>query len=308
MSFVFFNIEKFLESRGIYYRTEGKNISRNWIGIDCIYCGGEGQHLGIHREHKTLSCFQCGKKTNLFSFIKDLEQCSNREVGLIIKEFSDYSQEIKIIERTYNDKVVFPSRIEWKVTGKAAEFLEKRNFDKKHIEIKYNVGMTRKLSYLVAGGQRLSFDNRLIIPMTYKNKLISYTGRDYFDKKDPKYLNPVIEAVKVPTSSVVYNTHTVKNKQCVLVEGVTDVWRMGDGCISLQGITFTEFQLWLIMKLQLKRIVILFDEGARKNARKLADRLSLFIPDVQYTALKHGDPAELEESEAKYIKYQLIKR
>jgi len=305
MSFVFFDLKQYFDSRGVYYREEGKNVSRNWLGIDCIYCGGEGQHLGVHKEHKTFSCFQCGRTTNLWGFIRDFENCSNSDVAQIIKEFSNYSQEMEIIERKKSDDVIFPSNIEWSISGIAKKFLENRGFDPVKIQNEYGVGMTRKLSVLEERERKLSYDNRLIIPFLYDRKLVSYTGRDYFDTKDPKYLNPFLEAVRVPTASAVYNTHSVK-KKCIIVEGVTDVWRMGEGCISLQGITFTKYQLWVLSKLDLDRVVILFDKGASENARKLANRLSLFIPDVQYTVLKEGDPAELEDSEARHIKYDLI--
>lgn len=306
MSFVFFDAKAYLEDKNIYVRTEGKNISKGWIGIDCPYCQGTGQHFGINEVNKTCSCFQCGTKTHMFEVIKLLEQCNNRRVFEIIEEYSDYTGEIKYIERKKADEVLLPSGIEWKISGIAAKYLEERNFDPEKIQKQYNIGMTRKPSMLEKAKQVQYFTNRIIIPMMQENKLVTYTGRDYLYTKDPKYLNPLVEAVKVPTSSMVYNINNIKNKKAIILEGVTDVWRMGKGTISLQGITWTEYQIWLITRLKLSRAVILFDKGAERQARKLARRLSLHIDEVFYTNIKDGDPAELSEQEARKIKYDLI--
>jgi DNA primase len=308
MPLTFFDAKAYLEDKHIYVRTSGKNISKGWIGIDCPFCGGLGQHLGIHKMNKVFSCFQCGKTGNMFELIQLFDNCSKKTVFDIIRKYSDYTGEVEFIERRQSaDKSVFPSQVYWKkITGKACEYLEERNFDPEKIHREYKIGFTRKCAELSFEEQKLNFDNRIIIPMFMENKIVSYTARDYFNCRDPKYLNPLVECVEVPTASMVYNLHTVRNGKALIVEGVTDAWRMGRGAISLQGITFSEYQLWVLMKLNLTRTVVLYDQGAEEKAQKLATRLSLFIPDVSYTILEEDDPASLSDQEAQYLKHELI--
>ena len=137
------------------------------------------------------------------------------------------------------------------------------------------------------------------------NELVSYTARDFTGKREPKYKHPFLEATIIPPSSCIYNIDTVKDK-CIILEGGTDVWRMGDETISLQGIETTKEQVRYLSEAGIKKAVIMFDSGKDDKARKLGYALSSVIPEIKIASLDSGDPGELSEEDAIKIKHELL--
>jgi hypothetical protein len=94
----------------------------------------------------------------------------------------------------------------------------------------------------------------------------------------------------------------------LVLEGVTDVWRMGDGAVATMGDKWTSKQLHLLKNL--KRCFILFDaeEEAQENADKLGHNLSITVPDVHVLGLEYGDPADISPDDAKSIRKEIFGR
>jgi hypothetical protein len=99
---------------------------------------------------------------------------------------------------------------------------------------------------------------------------------------------------------------TVKDR-CIVLEGPTDVWRMGDECVSIQGIEYTKKQVRYLVEMNLEKVVIMFDAGKEEKAEEFAEELYQFIPVVKVAKMEFGDPGELSPSEAVKIKNQLLR-
>jgi hypothetical protein len=136
-------------------------------------------------------------------------------------------------------------------------------------------------------------------------KLVSYTARDYTERRDPRYQHPFLEACIIPPSSAVYNIDTVKDK-CIIFEGPTDVWRWGAGTVSIQGIEYTKEQLRFLVEKDIEQCWIGFDAGKEDKAEKLGAQLEPFFPQVNILSFKHGDPAEVSTENALKIKHHLF--
>ncbi len=298
-----FDIFKFLDHYNIPYTEYGKNIGNSWFALEeCPFCQGGGNHFGINIQSKGYSCFICGEKGAPPNLVKELLRVSYGEALGIIKEFFNGDLEFDIKET--GDKVIFPSGV-IPLAKSGGDYLRSRNFDPIYIRDKYQVQQTSGHSILNHAGHKSDFKYRLILPIYMNRKLVSYTGRDYTGLTDIRYKHVFIEACIIPPSSCLYNMDTVKDK-CIIVEGITDVWRMGDGVISLQGIKYTKEQIRYLVDKDLKKVVILFDSGKEDEARKLAKILSSLIPVVQVAHLPEGDPGELSDIEAVKIKHQLL--
>jgi len=299
-----FDLLKFLDDHNIDYKESGKNIGRNWIGIsECIFCSAGGYHLGIHKQSKSVSCFVCGESCTLPFFISDSLNISVYESNKIIKEYIDYDIDIEVKET--GNKTILPSNI-GELNKKAVKYLKKRNFDPEYLKNIFKLKATGHHSTLSHNNQDSDFKFRIIIPIYMNRKLVAYTGRDYTEQRDPRYKHPFLEACIIPPSSAIYNLDNVNDKKIIIVEGPTDVWRMGDNTVSLQGVKYTKEQIRYLAQMELQKVVILFDNGAENQAIKLSNALSGVVPKISVAFLDKEDPANLSDIEALKLKHNLL--
>ena len=96
----------------------------------------------------------------------------------------------------------------------------------------------------------------------------------------------------MPINHILYNFDTVKD--CVvIVEGVTDVWRMGDGFVCSFRKAMTPEQIQFLMKKRIKRAFVMYDADAKDQSYALANQLSGLIEIVEVLELDGGDPADM---------------
>ncbi len=298
-----FDVEKFLEYYNISHKKSGKNVGLNWIGIEeCPFCGLSGYHFAINEQSSGFHCWGCGEKGSIIKYIKVLLRCNTGKAFSILKQF--WNPELEFHIRETGKEVILPSGLK-KVDKYGKQYLANRGFDPEYIIEKYKLKQTGAGSFLNHKGTRSDFQYRLFIPIYMFRELVSYTGRDYTKKREPRYQHPFLEACIVPPSSCIYNIDTVKDR-FIALEGPTDVWRMGDETISLQGIETTKEQIRYLTELNIKKAVIMFDSGKEDKARKLGYALKSVVPDVKIASLDSGDPGELSDEEAVKIKQELL--
>lgn len=299
-----FDIFSFLNDYNIEYKESGTNIGRNWLGVsECVFCGAPNFHLGLHKKSKNINCFVCGGSGTLFTFIKEVLKINSYEVKNIISKYSNGYIDFK--EITTGSEVILPSNMQESVPKSAFNYLKSRKFNAFRLKEKYGIQFTKNYSVVETEEIRQDFAYRIVVPIFYKNKLVSYTARDYTGLGDPKYRHPEKTVCIEAPADIMYNTGSVKDR-AVIVEGVTDVWRMGDESISGQGIKFTKNQINQIRNLNLKRVAILLDENAEKQAEKLAEDLRGIVPDIRIGYLDSGDPGDLSDKEAFLLKRKLL--
>jgi len=300
------DIESLLTENDVDWSDSGKNIGRNWIAInDCPYCGGTGYHFAINRESRIGSCFQCGQSANPVNYLKAVLNADFRTVKDLIKQYS--TGEVSVINYRDNGKYcILPSNLHH-VFGNGMKYLKNRGFDETDVE-EYNLQQTGKDSYITTSDHRSDFRYRIFIPIYMNRRLVSYSGRDWTRDRDPKYQHPVLEACIISAAGSIFNYDSVEpHGQAIIVEGMTDAMKLGTGAMSLQGVTYTKEQLRFIQDKQLSKAFILFDEGARDKAEKLANALNDFITEVKVvTLLKHSDVGEMDKFDALKLKHYLL--
>jgi len=150
------------------------------------------------------------------------------------------------------------------------------------------------------------YSHRIIIPILYKNKIVSYQARDITGKAELKYKACKKENEIMQHKHICYGIDKIKDGVAIIVEGVTDVWRIGAGAIAMFGTSFTMQQVNFLVK-NLSRVHILFDFGekqAQEKAKKLGTLLCPFM-DVEILQIQGmlGDPCEnLSQSNINYLK------
>jgi hypothetical protein len=139
---------------------------------------------------------------------------------------------------------------------------------------------------------------RILIPIIQRRKLVSWQARSIEDAwgntPEPKYIFPP----KSKKSMWLYNMdNALFHKDMVIVEGMTDVWRVGPQAVALFGKKPSRHQL-TIMKILWGydgRCVICLDPDARKMAIWLERYLksqNIFPRGVVVAELTKGDPAD----------------
>lgn len=296
-----FDVLSWLDDIGIYYRTSGKNTSRGWISLSCPFCGDGSNHLGIHKESKMYKCWICGAKGNAIKLIQKISKCDYPTSLSILKSYQDFTfdESTLLPKANLNSKVEFPLGMTEVFNKIHLNYLMKRNFDPEYIIRKYSL----KACYNIGDP---FFKFRIIVPVFLNASIVSYVGIDVTKKSSIPYRNSSKEKSIRSVNECVYNFDTIRDA-IIIVEGIVDSWRLGDGAIATFGIQFTEDQVNLIRSKKIKKAVIMYDDEdfAIKQAHKLAKQLAFFIPQVDVFELKDGDPAELTDEQVKDLRKEL---
>jgi len=279
-----FDAEGYFRSRGLRYWTDGKNVRHGWVNTQCIFCDDHSNHLGVNPDGG-FSCWRCRAHGSIFKLIMRIERCGFQSAVTIAKEYGkDFAEGIVSPPkstrcRTTRDGKVLPTNFTPRLPRAHWNFLEQRNYRPKNIIRKYRVGY-------MPGEWR----NRLIIPMYMRNQLVAFSGRDITGLNEPKYKlgNYLIER-----NNIVYNIDNVPNRKVVVVEGYTDVWRIGDGAIAIMGTNFSDNQMLIISQVA-DNACILFDEKAWQVGEDLANQLSGVMPRVEHITIESDRSKEVD--------------
>lgn len=114
--------------------------------------------------------------------------------------------------------------------------------------------------------------DRLIIPIYHQKKMVGWQARPAFDTdwssvRFPKYYT----APGTPKNHILYNLgNAVKYKTGVIVEGVTDVWRVGPAAVCTLGASFSTAQQELFLSnFRDWSGVLLYDPDIKEKAPKI---------------------------------------
>lgn len=305
-----FNFISFLNDENIKFRESGKNIGSNWIGLDCPFCGAGGEHFGINLSTGALNCWLCsGKK--LKEFIKRIKNCSWQKVNETVKKYELEPQEIlkKINnieekeeqEEKQNTILKFPSTFTSILPKEAKDYLEKRRFSVLEMQKKYNVmwsGNTGRNKF------------RLIYPVYEGNKLVNYIGRSIIDDKNViPYQFCLDEEAVVKRRDLIFNLDNCNSDKVVLVEGLMNACRLGDGTAALLSVNFSKSQVLKIRDKGFKKIFLAFDNDfpGRRAAKRLESQL-VFANEISYIEYgeENSDIANLCDEDVKLIRRMIF--
>jgi len=297
-----FNIEKYFQDRNIEVHYEGeKNVTRGWVNIQCPFlgCSDPSWHLGINLDSLLIHCYVCGVKGSIERVVQEIDNCSFSKAQQTIREYSDNEVSIskgKPLFRSVKevDECILPEEVEKTFHRRHYRYLRDRNFDPDYLIKKYNL-----MSVYNVG--RYKF--RIIIPYYHNSRLVCFNTRDITGKAKLRYQFCDSENSVIEVKHTFYNIDTVKDR-CIIVEGPTDVWRMGDGCIAVSGKQFTREQLLMLREKEIKKILILYDadDNEEKAGEQLANNLTGIISWVELIELENGDPGELSLEEVRKIR------
>lgn len=291
-----FDVIRYLQDRSVGITYAGKNVSKGWIGINCIFCIDPSNHLGINLHAKTFSCFKCGEKGNAVKLIETMDGVSKSEAFAILRQYkvSGFSSSVLPLSKNYQSKVKLPISASKSFSERHLQYLENRRFDPQRVIQTYD---------LYATGPTGNYKHRIIIPVTLNHRMVAFVGRDITGKSEMAYKNSSEENSIRDVKQCLYNMDSVLLEKAVVVEGIFDAWRIGDGAVATFGTKYTKEQVRLLKGL--KQVFIMFDADAIPLAHKFAYDLSGLVKEVEVLELSEGDPDNLSDEDVRALRKDL---
>ena len=287
-----FDIISYLNSRNIPFSTSGDNVSSGWIGTNCLFCLDHANHLGINLRTKGFSCFKCAETGSAIKLIQTIDGVTVAQAFKIMEQFGGGTYVPK--EKHYQSKVVLPVGASKNFYDQHIAFLHKRRYTEEVIK-QYDLYATGPV-----GGQ---YKHRIIIPVFMNKRMMSFVARDVTGQSANPYWNSSPEYSIKDVKQLLYNMDRVLRTTVVIVEGVFDAWRIGDGAVATFGTQYTHQQLLLLRGM--KRAFILYDSDAISKAHSLAFDLSSIVPKVEVLELSEGDPDNLSDDDVRALRKDL---
>jgi len=293
-----YNIPELLSDNGIDSTSEGHNSAEGWIQYKCPFCGDTSDHLGYSLDGSAFNCWRCGKH-GLKETLKELLNTTESKIDFLLSQYR--SRPALVSKREKNKRpteIQLPSYSK-KLTSLHRNYLWRREFDPDEIIKKYQVKGTANLG---------KYKFRIIIPIFHNGVLVSYIGRDITGKSKLRYKACTKENEVRPHKHCLYGLEHTMNDCVVIVEGITDMWRLGAGAVAQFGLIQSIEQLKLLKNF--KRRFIFLDSGNNesKRAKELASALSIFKGENIIVDIDEGDPDSLSDKEAKDLMKTLVGR
>jgi len=246
-----------------------REYRRGWLKGPCPSCGRldkYGVNLGINRTN----CFRCGYHPSPFNLVMDVESLGTySEVLVFLKAYEGQEYLEPVVERIEQVDAVLPPGYMNLLVGDsllskgAREYIKVRGFDVDEMGYK-------GWGYCTTG----DYLGYIIIPFYVGGKLIYYNARRYMGS-GPKYMNPAIEDFGLGKSLIMYNIDALAlYKKIYLTEGAINAETIGDQGISTGGKKISHYQISMINKSEVKRVIILLDPDGIDDAVKVGLELA----------------------------------
>jgi hypothetical protein len=268
------------------------------VGIPCPFCSGqhEGFHLGFNEQKQFFNCYRCGFHKTL-DVISALTGAGTSEAKKLLRKYSGGAFSMSSptrIERKHKERisivkrgVSFPPGTN-RMLPRHKRYLASRDFDPEKLEKEWG---------LMGTGPMGPYALRIIAPITYKRRRVSYQGRDITNRSKLRYKACPKKSEIVEHQFLLYGYDEAKaSNKVVITEGITDVWRFGYGAVATFGQTITAEQFDLM--LEWDELFIMFDEDAQ-DPEAIGSKLALRGKKVEWiTDLGVDDPALVSDKNA----------
>ncbi len=299
-------VPRLLSDYRVDYVTEGHSrATQGWINIHCPFCAGSRDyHLGIPEKGNVAHCWRCGTHS-LVHTLSVVLSIPYPEVRNLLRTYGVLS---KSRARDSEPKVsIHPFKFPTPhapLTNSGKDYLRKRGFDPERIEREWGVFQTGPISFL----DKISYSHRIIIPISWNGEIVSFQGRDITGRSEVKYLACPMKREKISHKTILYGEQKewAKGGSVIVVEGVTDVWRLGKRAVATFGIKFKMEQVLQLLD-HAQRFFIVFDEDlqAQKQAEDLLIKLKTRGREAHIIEIK-GDPAAMSQDDADHLVREIL--
>lgn len=297
-----FDFTRFCNDHSIRYVSEGhKHTQAGWLNLPCPFCAGhDGYHLGWDSNLDRFNCWRCGfhKHTDVIMILLHVDK---HEAVKLWKKYQGRpvrreKKQSKPKARIDHDVKLPIGTTELKKVHR--DYLRGRKFNPKKLKRLWNLKATGPIG---------PYKFRIIAPIYLDDVMISFQGRDITDKHELKYKACRKDDERLLHQHSLYGIDQVPGDTVVIVEGITDVWRLGPGAVATFGIDYTRAQVKMLKRF--KRLRVFFDSAdsqAVKQAELLAHDLSIWDNEVEIVECDYDDPGSMPQIEASKLMKELL--
>lgn len=287
------------------YVTEGhKHCREGWVNVECPFCtGNPGYHLGYNLNENYFHCWRCGGHfitTTLSHLLKKPEKDIRKLIGQYGIIHTSKPVKVEIRKKSFK----YPSGT-GSLSNAHIRYLQERNFDPDRIIDLWQLKATGPVSKL----DNIDYKNRILIPFEWDGQIVSFDTRSISKNESDsvRYKACPADRELIPHKSILYGKQDKWKETGILVEGPTDVWRLGTFSFAVSGIKFTPSQVRTIA-LCFKRVAVCFDDDPQAvlQANKIVAELKFRGVDAFRVDIE-GDPGSMKQEDADYLVKQLIK-
>lgn len=256
---------------------ESPHVTAGRLGVVCPWCGGGTNKfgLGIHVATLRCSCWKCGRHT-ISSVLREL---TGRPWG-VIRGWID------ALGGDRDDSPVVRPIGRYQEPGGVGDllpvhrrYLEDRGFDPDRLTAEWGVR---------AIGNAGKYKWRLFLPVFDRQKPVTWTTRAV-GNVELRYLSAPPSDESKPLKETLYGDWRAE-QAVVVVEGPTDVWRVGPGAVATYGLSYTAAQMCKLARYPLRAIAFDNEPEAQRVARRLASDLAPFPGSTYVVTLSGADP------------------
>ena len=253
-----------------------------------------------------VKCWRCGKK-KISETIAALLRIPHREA---IWEMRKFTKKGNIENRYFETQIEHAKDLIWpggceSLQNVHRKLLESRNFDSYELERIWKLLGTNHIDP--------NYRWRIVIPLYWKNRAISYQALDITGQHKQKYKAAPPAHEVIPHWEMLYGADQAlitNSRKVVVVEGVTDVWRLGPGAVATYGVEWNNKQAIMLSK-NWEEIFLFYDpdEAGEKGGLSLYNFLRGFGNNVYNMKLETGaeDPGALSNEDGRYIMENIFK-
>lgn len=299
---VIMNIEKLLRDYNIPIAHPGdSNYREGWLNTKCPFCSDHSKHLGFNLRQGYAHCWRCGGH-HMDTTISQLLGIKPRAARALLKEYGGVGRKkVKEVKRKIRAKAHKHPSDTTPMKARHKRYLTKRGFDPDEIAETWGVLGTGPISKL----DGVDYKHRILAPIIWDGEEVSFQTRDITGKHPAKYLACPKDRELVHHQHILYGKQSKWDDVGIAVEGITDVWRLGERSFATFGISFTRAQCRAIQK-HFRRVVIVYDDEpqAQKQSLVLQRQLTFMGVDVASEVIS-GDPGDLTPQQAKELTRRL---
>jgi hypothetical protein len=304
---------RFCQENGVQFWLTGKNVRPGWVHIRCPLCGDHSNHGGFDPEDGSYACWRC-KGSHPVALIARLLHIPRTEAEKVWGEYDGGVAMRRALNKEEGPErptsITLPGE---PLRGPHREYLMSRGFRPTKLIESHGLLGTGPATQWEGADFRL----RIIIPIyDQTGRLVNFQGRDITGKQELRYKGCPVEKAVVHHKHLLYGAHkAVGARRIIVVEGVFDQWRIGDGAVCTFGTSLTQHQVHALS--QWPEIIFLFDPEpeAQARAREYAVQLAALGRSVELANADFGlgpdgkarDPGDLLPSEAEELKRGLLK-
>lgn len=287
----------------VQYITDGPNCGPGWINVKCVWCLDPSEHLGWNLEEEFFNCWRCGFHPIISTFAR-LLNVDESKVSNILKPYGQLTiaPPREPQPRPTVTEQRLPSNIE-PLLNSHKQYLINRGFDPEWLERQWHLMSTGPIAKI----DDADYKHRIIIPIYWNNRLISFDSRDVTGRAIKRYKACPLEYELTPHKNILYGDQRQWGSTGIVVEGYFDVYRFGGQSCATCGIEYTISQVREIARAFTRVFVVYDDEPqAQTQAKHLVAELQLRGRQAEHIPIV-GDPGSMKQSEADYFIKQLMR-